>query len=106
TGIARVDPNSGKPTRLPQSDAVVTGGCDGLYWHGGDLLGIQNSTNPGRVIRIALTEKGTRIGGMTVLQSHHHPDFDEPTTGVIANNALQVIGNSCVRHYLPDGTIK
>jgi hypothetical protein len=106
TGIARVDPNTGEPARLPQPDTVVTGACDGLYWHEGDLLGIQNSTNPGRVIRIALTEKGTRISGLTVLQSHHHPDFDEPTTGAIANGALHVIGNSCVSHYQPDGTIK
>ena len=41
-----------------------------------------------------------------MLQSHHHPDFDEPTTGAIANNALHVIGNSCVSHYQPDGTLK
>ena len=106
TGIARVDRNTGKPARLSQPDTVVTGGCDGLYWHEGDLLGIQNSTNPGRVIRIALTEKGTRIAGLTVLQSHHHPDFDEPTTGAIANGALNVIGNSYVSHYQPDGSIK
>jgi len=88
TGIARVDLKTGVPTRLSQPDTVVTGGCDGLYWHDGDLLGIQNSTNPGRVIRIALAEKGTRIAGLTVLQSHHHSDFDEPTTGAIANGAL------------------
>ena len=106
TGIARVDPNTGQPTRLSQPDTVVTGACDGLYWHEGDLLGIQNGTNPGRVIRITLTEKGTRVAGITVLQSHHHPDFDEPTTGAIANNALHVIGNSCVSHYQPDGTLK
>jgi hypothetical protein len=106
TGIARVDPSTGKPTRLPQPDTVVMGGCDGLYWHEGDLLGIQNGTNPGRVIRIALAEKGTRIAGLTVLQSHHHPDFDEPTTGAIANGALNVIGNSYVGHYQPDGSIK
>jgi len=106
TGIARVDLKTGVPTRLSQPDSVVTGGCDGLYWHEGDLLGIQNSTNPGRVIRIALAEKGTRIAGLTVLQSHHHPDFDEPTTGAIANGALNVIGNSYVSHYQPDGSIK
>ncbi len=106
TGIARVDPKTGAPTRLPQPDNVVTGGCDGLYWHDGDLLGIQNSTNPGRVIRIALSEKGTTIAGLTVLQSHHHPDFDEPTTGAIAHGALNVIGNSYVSHCQPDGSIK
>lgn len=41
-----------------------------------------------------------------MLQSHHHPDFDEPTTGAIANSALHVIGNSYAGHYQPDGTIK
>jgi SMP-30/Gluconolactonase/LRE-like region len=106
TGIARVDIATGKPTKLPQPDTVVTGGCDGLYWHDGDLIGVQNSTNPGRVIRIALTDNGNRIAGLTVLQSHHHPDFNEPTTGAIANGALNVIGNSYVGHYQPDGLIK
>jgi hypothetical protein len=106
TGIARVDTTSGEPSRLPQPDTVMTGGIDGLYWHDGDLIGIQNSTNPGRVIRIALTDKGMRIAGVTVLQSHHHPEFDEPTTGAIAHGALHVIANSYVGHYQPDGTIK
>ena len=106
TGIARVDTTSGEPARLPQPDTVVTGGVDGLYWHDGDLIGIQNSTNPGRVIRIALTDKGMRIAGVTLLQSHHHPEFDEPTTGAIAQGALYVIANSYVGHYQPEGTIK
>ena len=106
TGIVRVDTDTGEPTRLPQPDTVVTGGIDGLYWHEGDLIGVQNVTNPGRVVRITLTDKNTRIGGLTVLQSYHHPDFDEPTTGAIARSALYVVGNSYVGHYQPDGTIK
>ena len=106
TGIARVNIATGEPTRLPQPDTVVTGGIDGLYWHEGDLLGVQNGPNPGRVIRVALTDKGSRIAGLTVLQSHHHPAFDEPTTGAIANGALYVIGNSYVGHYQADGSIK
>jgi len=106
TGIARVDTTTGKATRLPQPGTVVTGGIDGLYWHDGDLVGIQNSTNPGRVVRIALADNGTRVAGLTVLQSYHHPDFDEPTTSAIANGALNVIGNSYVGHYQPDGSIK
>jgi sugar lactone lactonase YvrE len=106
TGIARIDLSTGAPTRLPQSDTVVTGGCDGLYWHRGDLVGIQNVTNPGRVIRIALTDQGTRISGVTVLQSHHHAEFAEPTTGAIAGDALYVIANSYVGHFLPNGSIK
>ena len=106
TGIARINLSTAAPTRLPQPDTVVTGGCDGLYWRKGDLVGIQNVTNPGRVIRIALADQGTRISGVTVLQSHHHPKFTEPTTGVIAGDALYVIANSYVGHFQPNGNMK
>jgi sugar lactone lactonase YvrE len=106
TGIARINLSTAAPTRLPQPDTVVTGGCDGLYWRKGDLVGIQNVTNPGRVIRIALADQGTRISGVTVLQSHHHPEFTEPTTGVIAGDALYVIANSYVGHFQPNGNMK
>jgi sugar lactone lactonase YvrE len=106
TGIARVAITSGAPTRLPQPDNVATAAIDGLYWRDGDLFGVQNVTNPGRVIRVALSGEGSRIAGITVLQSHRHPEFDEPTTGAIANGALHVIANSYVGHYQPDGTIK
>ncbi len=105
-GIARVDTSTGEPTRLPQPDTIVTGGCDGLYWRDGDLFGIQNTTNPGRVIRMALIDDGTKINGLTVLQSSDHPDFAEPTTAAMTNDALYVIGNSYVGHYQPDGSIQ
>jgi len=106
TGIALVDTSTGEPTRLAQPDTIVTGGCDGLYWHDGDLFGVQNGANPGRVVRIVLADNGTRVAGLTVLQSHDHPDFSEPTTGAIGNGALNVIGNSYVGHYQPDGSIR
>jgi len=107
TGIARINTSTGAPPmRLSQPDTVVTGGCDGLYWHEGYLIGIQNVTNPGRVVSLELADNGKRIAGLKVLQSHHHPDFVEPTTGAIADGALQVIANSYVGHFQPDGTIK
>ena len=106
TGIAKIDLSTGAPTRLPQPDTVVTGGCDGLYWYRGDLVGIQNVTNPGRVIRIALADHGTRISGVTVLQSHHHPEFTEPTTGAIAGDVFYVLANSYVGHFQPNGSLK
>jgi sugar lactone lactonase YvrE len=106
TGIAKIDISTGAPTRLAQPDSIVTGSCDGLYWDDGDLIGVQNVTNPGRVIRSALAEKCNCIAGVTVLQSHHHHEFAEPTTGAIANGALHLIANSYVGHFQPDGTIK
>ena len=41
-----------------------------------------------------------------MLQSHHHPDFDEPTTGAVAQGALHVIANSYVGHFQLDGRVK
>lgn len=106
TGIGRVDQRDGSLVRLPQPDSVTSGGIDGLYWYEGDLIGVQNSTNPGRVIRIRLADGGKRIDGVTVLQSHHHPDFVEPTTGAIADGALHVLANTYVGHFQPDGSLR
>lgn len=105
TGVARVDPGSGKVERMPQPDTVVTGGIDGLYWFEGSLLGVQNAANPGRVVRIALSEDGYRISGLAVLQSHHHPAFDEPTTGVLVGRTFHVIANSHLGRYQPDRSL-
>jgi hypothetical protein len=105
TGIVRFDAD-GTPQRLAQPDSVVTGGIDGLYWHEGDLVGVQNVPNPGRVIRIRLGDGGRRIDGLKVLQSHHHRAFEEPTTGAIADGALNVLANTYVRRLQPDGTLK
>ena len=41
-----------------------------------------------------------------MLQSHHHPEFAEPTTGAIAADALFVIANSYVGHFQPNGASK
>jgi hypothetical protein len=86
---------------------VVSGGIDGrLCWHEGDLVGIQNASNPDRVIRLHLEDGGQRIGALTVLQSHHHPLFAEPATGAIAGDTLLVIANSHVAQLRPDGTLR
>lgn len=106
TGIARVEPKTGEAQRMPQPEPLVTGGIDGLYWHQGGLVGVQNSPNPGRVIRLLVTDDGTRIEALTVLQSHHHPEFAEPTTGVVVGNSLHVIANSHVGRYQPDGRLE
>lgn len=109
TGIARVDPATGSFVRLPQPDAVVSGGIDGLYWYRGDLVGVQNGTNPGRVVRLHLgrgPDGAERITGLTVLQSHHHPLLAEPTTGTLVGDRLHLIANSHVAQLEADGRFK
>lgn len=105
TGIAKVDPERHEFTRLPEPDTVVSGGIDGLYWYQGDLIGVQNGPNPGRVLRLKLDPRGERILSMSVLQSHHHPEFDEPTTGAIVGNSIVVIANSQIARREPDGKL-
>jgi hypothetical protein len=105
TGIAKVNPEKREFTRLPEPATVVSGGIDGLYWHQGDLIGVQNGPNPGRVLRLKLDPRGEHILSMNVLQSHHHPEFDEPTTGAIVGNSIVVIANSQIARREPDGKL-
>jgi len=50
--IAKIDTSTGAPSLDCRSRRRRDGGCDGLYWHEGDLIVIQNVTNPGRICRI------------------------------------------------------
>lgn len=106
TGIARINPADDRVRRIDQPDDVVSGGIDGLYWWRGRLIGVQNTPNPGRVIELQLDSTGQAITGMRVLQSHHHPEFDEPTTGALVGDSFYVIANSYVTRYQPDGSIQ
>lgn len=64
--------------RLPPREQAAA--IDGLYWHDGHLVGIQNVTTPGRVVRLTLAADGTTVTRIETLQSHHQPAFHEPTT--------------------------
>ena len=45
---------------------------DGLYAWQGELIGVQNVTNPGRVIRMQLSADGDSVIAVKTLLSHHH----------------------------------
>jgi streptogramin lyase len=105
TGVAVVELASGRVERVRQPDDIATAAIDGLYWYDGDLVGVQNTICPGRVVRLDLNEDGTAISGLTVLQAYH-PLLDEPTTGAIVGRNLQVIANSQVARVQPNGTLR
>lgn len=105
TGVARVDPASGKFERLAPPPRETIAAIDGLYWHEGDLLGIQNVTNPARVIRVRLADGGTKVAAVETLQSHHHPNFDEPTTGAVADGAFHVLATTQVARFNAKGEL-
>ena len=105
TGIAGIDLASNEVARLTQPDDLATGAIDGLYYHEGDLIAVQNFINPGRILRLHLDDAGKVIESMTVLQVNH-PLLDEPTTGAIVDKHLHVIANSSVLSVQPDGSLR
>jgi sugar lactone lactonase YvrE len=101
-GPVRVDVKTGA-TRLLDvpADAAVTG-IDGLVWDRGSLVGIQNGTEPHRVVRLSLD--GDKVSTVTVLD-RAHSRFDEPTLGVVVDDALYYVANSQYGAVRDDGSL-
>jgi len=106
TGVFCVDTVSAKVTRLTPTERETIAAIDGLYLWQGDLIGIQNVTNPGRVIRIRLVSDGVEVKSVETLQSHHQPAFDEPTTGAIAGDSFYALGTTQVARFNAKGEIE
>lgn len=75
------------------------GGIDGLDFHRGTLIGIQNSIGKPRVIRLHLDTNRVEI-----LESKNKL-FELPTTGAIAGTEYFFIANPGLRAFDEDGTI-
>ncbi len=97
-GLSRVDLRSRTVARLDGPDEETLSGIDGLTSYRGDLIGIQNGVGRPRVIRIHLDPERTAITGVDVLEAGN-PQFDEPTTGVIANGAFYFLANPQLRAF-------
>ena len=93
------------PSRLALPAQEQAAAIDGLYLVAGDLVGIQNVTNPGRVLRLQLDPEGRRALAVQTLQSHHHPEMDEPTTGAVVGGVLRLLATTQVSRLQPDGSI-
>ena len=92
-GIFRVDPDSGEAIWLETPENAVLLGIDGLEpWADGNaLLGIQNGTNPTRVVRIDVQDEAiVHVEALDV----DHPDHSDPTLGLVENDSLFYVANS------------
>ena len=105
TGIAIVDPDSGDVRRLDNTTRETVAAIDGLYESHGDLIGVQNVTNPGRVIAITLSRDGASVTRVRTLLSHHHNVLDDPTTGVVTDRGFYLLAATGIIHLKDDGTI-
>jgi DNA-binding beta-propeller fold protein YncE len=92
-GIFVIDLATKKVTPIsPAPDSTLLG-IDGLYFHQGALIGVQNGVNPNRIVRLWLSPDFSRVVKFETLEANN-PIFDEPTLGVVVKDDLYFIANS------------
>jgi hypothetical protein len=68
-------------------------GIDGLYWHNGSLVAVQNGIGSPRVVAFRLSKDGARVMQTIVLENRSAFTV-LPTTGAIRGNDFYFIANS------------
>jgi hypothetical protein len=93
-GIIRVDLMRGESREVDTGRCCNTlSGADGLYWHRGSLIAVQNGIGSPRVAAFKLSKDGTRVTRTTVLENR--TQFTVlPTTGAIRGDDFYFIANS------------
>jgi sugar lactone lactonase YvrE len=102
-GVRRVRVADRSTTDLAFPGPIPTG-IDGLSFHEGHLVAIENVTSPGRVVRYELDRARERVLRTRVLEAGH-PELAIPTTGVVARGRLYFIANSHVDQLGENNTI-
>jgi sugar lactone lactonase YvrE len=92
-GVFRVDLASRKAVLLPGPADASFAGIDGLAFHKGSLVAVQNGIEPNRVARLRLSPGLDRIEGLEVL-ARNLPVFDGPGLGTMVDGTFYYVGNS------------
>ncbi len=93
TGLFDIDVKTRKVAHFAPLAGATLLGIDGLYFHKGSLIGVQNGVTPQRVIRVTLSKDLSRVEGLQVLEANN-PVFLEPTLGVLVKGSFYFIANS------------
>jgi hypothetical protein len=89
-GLGVIDLSSGQMRYLESPADTALYGIDGLYWHEGDLVGIQNGIQPWRLLRMSLNADVTAIQKVRVIEFANAATT--PTTGAIADDEIHYVG--------------
>ncbi len=92
-GIVKMDLRSGESRDVDPGPHNTLAGADGLYWHKGSLIAVQNGIGSPRVAAFKLSEDGNRVTHTRVLENHTQFTI-LPTTGAIHGNDFYFIANS------------
>jgi len=92
-GIVKFDLADNSSRDVDPGPRNTTAGADGLYWHNGSLIAVQNGMGSPRVAAFKLSRDGNRVTRVTVLENRT-PFTTLPTTGAIRGNDFYFIANS------------
>ncbi|MGB8474405.1 MAG: hypothetical protein WCE61_10000 [Candidatus Acidiferrum sp.] len=100
-GVIKVNLANGKSRDVDPGPRSTLAGIDGLYWHNGSLVGIQNGIGSPRVAAFRLSGDGLRVTRTTVLESRTRFCV-LPTTGSIRGPDFFFITNSQIDNMNDD----
>jgi hypothetical protein len=92
-GVVTVDLTSEESHDVDPGPRSTLAGIDGLYWHNGSLIGIQNGIGSPRIAAFHLSGDGLRVTRTTVLENRSNLSI-LPTTGAIRGSDFYFIANS------------
>ena len=98
-GIASIDLATGAARFLDAPENTSLYGIDGLYWHDGDLVRIQNGVKPWRLLRMRLNADKTAVVRARIVEMAN--DAALPTTGAIIGDHIRYIGQGPVPEEAP-----
>jgi sugar lactone lactonase YvrE len=105
-GIARIDRSTGRVEWLAHTREMALNSIDGLsFADSHTLIGVQNGTNPNRVIRISLDSSGLSITRVESL-AQNESSIREPTHGVFAGRDYYFIANGGFGAFSDDGKLR
>jgi hypothetical protein len=103
-GIAIVAAQTRRVVWMPMASRYALQGVDGLYWHDGRLIAIQNGFSPERIMLLTLDHKGAGIAWQRAVESGTMRL--DPTHGVVVGDYFYYIANSGWNQLAVDGMIR
>lgn len=84
--------------RLQEAPGTTVLGIDGMVWHDGALLAVQNGVTPARIVRVQLDAELTRVQSLAVIDKQPAIATD-PTIGTLWRGGFAYVANSQWSQY-------
>jgi len=101
-GLLRMNLATGSIVALADPERGTAVGCDGIVWHGGAIIAVQNGVSPARVVRLVPDQISDRLLRVDVLDQNV-AIADEPTIGTLLGDDFLYVANSQWEKFSDDG---